>query len=322
MDAIAIATIASATVELLAPYLKSLGEELAKKAGGEIGAKVGETALDKAKQLYEIVKAKFAPKPDAAKVISALEKSPNDEDTQAAVRFHLKEMMASDESFAKELANLLKEASEAGADTIFQTTITGSVQKLSQMGVYGDVKILEISGNVLIVSETAVGKVLARLFQSPVARDITDYIKVIVKSNRFGRKVQFQVPHDITVGAFIDLVVDILQLPWSKRIDELMLSFDFSYSVVFGDKKLPLNQSLRDVGISDGDEVQLFITAIWTDELEKEEQEMKGAFYMLTAEQLLRRENARKTRGVLSQSKIKSLADSCFAFIDEIGYVE
>jgi hypothetical protein len=109
------------------------------------------------------------------------------------------------------------------------------------------------------------------------------------------------------------------KLPWSKRIDELMISFDFSYSVVFGDKKLPLNQSLRDAGISDGDEVQLFIKAIWTDELEKEEQEMKDVIYMLTAEQLLRRENARRARGVLSQSKIKLLADSCFAFIDEIG---
>lgn len=142
MDAIAIATIASATVSLLAPFLKSLGEELTKKTGEEIGAKAGEAAWGKAKQLYEIIKAKFFPKPDTAKVINALEKSPNDEDTQAAVRFHLKEMMTSDESFAKELASLLKEASDAGADTIFQTTIMGNVQKLVQMGnVYGDVNI-------------------------------------------------------------------------------------------------------------------------------------------------------------------------------------
>ena len=201
-------------------------------------------------------------------------------------------------------------------DTERGTNIHGDVAKLTQIGT--------VNGNVLIVSERAVREALSRSLQSPVAQDVTDYIKVVVKSNRFGRKVQFQVPHDITVRAFIDLVVDILQLPWSKRIriiDELMLSFDFSYSVVFGDKKLPPNQSLRDAGISDGDEVQLSITAIWTDKLEKEEQEMKDVIYMLTYEQLLRRENARKARGVLSQSKIKikSLADSCFAFIDEIG---
>jgi len=190
-------------------------------------------------------------------------------------------------------------------DTERGTNIHGDVAKLTQIGT--------VNGNVLIVSERAVREALPRSLQSPVAQDVTDYIKVVVKSNRFGRKVQFQVPHDITVGAFIDLVVDMLQLPWSKRIDELMLSFDFSYSVVFGDKKLPLNQSLRDAGISDGDEVQLSITAILTDKLEKKEQEMKDVVYMRPLK------NARKARGVLSQSKIKSLADSCFAFIDEIG---
>jgi uncharacterized ubiquitin-like protein YukD len=190
-------------------------------------------------------------------------------------------------------------------DTERGTNIHGDVEKLTQIGT--------VNGNVLIVSERAVREALPRLLQSPVAQDVTDYIKVVVKSNRFGRKVQFQVPHDITVGAFIDLVVDVLQLPRSKRIDELMLSLDFSYSVVFGGKKLPPNQSLRNAGISDGDEVQLSIT--WTDKLEKEEQEMKDVIYM----RLPRRENARKARGVLSQSKIKLLADSCFAFIDEIG---
>jgi hypothetical protein len=142
MDASAIATIATAAVSLLVSYLKGLGDELAKKAGGEIGRKTGETVWEKAGHLYDAVKAKFAAKPDTARVINALEESPDDTDTQAAIRFHLKEMMASDEDFAKELADVIAEASEAGADTVFQTTIFGNVQKLVQMGnVHGDVKI-------------------------------------------------------------------------------------------------------------------------------------------------------------------------------------
>jgi len=73
---------------------------------------------------------------------SLLEKSPDDGDTQATVRFQLKDTMATDESFTLELANILKEASEAGVDTIFHTTILGDVQNLVQMGnVYGNVKI-------------------------------------------------------------------------------------------------------------------------------------------------------------------------------------
>jgi hypothetical protein len=142
MDTTVIATIASATISLLVPYLKSMGEEFAKKIGEEIGSKTGETAWSKAKLLCEKVKAKFSAKPETAKVMSALEKAPDDADTQAAVRFHLKDMMTADESFAKELAVILKQASDAGADTIFHTTIFGDVQKLVQMGnVYGDVRI-------------------------------------------------------------------------------------------------------------------------------------------------------------------------------------
>ncbi len=205
-------------------------------------------------------------------------------------------------------------------DSEHRTDIHGDVAKLTQIGT--------VNGNVLIVSEKAVKEALSHSLQSPVAQDVTDYIKVVVKSNRFGRKLQFKVPHGITIGAFIHLVVDILQLPWSKTIDELMLSFDFSYSVVFDGKKLPLNQSLRDAGISDGDEVQLSIQAFWTDEIEKAEQaEQKeakelGSFVWLRRsriQELQRREIARKARGVLNQSKIKSLADGCFTFIDEIG---
>ena len=146
------------------------------------------------------------------------------------------------------------------------TNIHGDVAKLTQIGT--------VNGNILIVNERAVKEALPRSLRSSVAQDVTDYIKVVVRSNRFGRKVQLQVPHDITVGAFIDLVVEVLHLPWSKSIDELMISLDFSYSVVFGEKKLPLNQSLRDAGISDEDEIQLSIRSIWTDEIEEQEQEI------------------------------------------------
>jgi len=126
MDISVVTTIASATISLLVPYLK--------KAGEKVGEKVGEAAWDKTRKLYDTVKAKFATKPDGAKVINALEKSPDDRDIQAAVRFHLKDMMIADESLARELAIILKEASEAGADTVFNTTISGNVQELIQTG--------------------------------------------------------------------------------------------------------------------------------------------------------------------------------------------
>jgi hypothetical protein len=142
MDPITISTIASASVSLIIPYLKSFGEGLAKKIGEEVGSESGKAAWSKTKHLYETVKAKLSAKPDMAKAITSLEKSPDDSDTQAALRFQLKDIMSTDEGFARELANILKEASELGTDTMFNTTILGDVQNLIQMGnVFGDVKI-------------------------------------------------------------------------------------------------------------------------------------------------------------------------------------
>lgn len=142
MDAIAISGIASAVVSLLVPFLKSLVEGMSKKAGEEIGSKASNLAWEKTRKLYEIIKAKFSSTPETSKTIIALEQMPDDNDTQAAIRFQLKDMLTNDDGFAKELAILLKEASDAGVDTVFHTTVMGNVQKLVQMGnVYGDVKI-------------------------------------------------------------------------------------------------------------------------------------------------------------------------------------
>lgn len=134
MDASTIASIASAAVSLLVPYLKGLGEELAKKAGGKIGETAGETALSKVKQLHSSIKAKFAAKPAAAEALDDLTKSPDDSDLQATVRTQLKKILSSDEDFAKELADLLKEAVDACAETVFHTSIQGDVQNLVQIG--------------------------------------------------------------------------------------------------------------------------------------------------------------------------------------------
>jgi hypothetical protein len=134
MDAPEIATIASTIVALLGPYLK--------KAGEKIGEKAGEAAWNATKKLYDAVKARFSAKPEAEKVIKALEQSPEDKDVQAAVRFYLKEMLTTDESLKRELALLLEEALEAGAQTIFRTTISGNVQGFVQaQNIYGSVSV-------------------------------------------------------------------------------------------------------------------------------------------------------------------------------------
>lgn len=140
MDAIIL--IANAAVSLLTPYLKSLMEGIAKKTGEQLGARVGEAAWGKAQKVYERVKEEFSRNPAARNTLDSFGKSPNDKSVQDSVRNQLKEIMVLDRSFTEELAILLREASEAGAETVFQTTIFGDVQiqKLTQIhNVNGDV---------------------------------------------------------------------------------------------------------------------------------------------------------------------------------------
>jgi uncharacterized protein YidB (DUF937 family) len=131
----------SAAISLLVPYVKHLGEELVKETGKKIGMEAGEVVWHKAKELYEIVKAKFVSTPESAEVLVALEDNPDDVVIQSDVRRLLEQMMISDKDFAMRIAGILEEVSKAGAGSVFQTKISGDVQKQVQIGnVSGDVK--------------------------------------------------------------------------------------------------------------------------------------------------------------------------------------
>jgi hypothetical protein len=134
MDPATLATIAGSAVALLSPYLK--------KTAQEIEQTVGSIAVKKVEELLSAIKAKFQKNASAQGSLNDLAKSPDDTENQAAVREYLKKMLSSDEDFANQLTNILKEAANAGADKVFNTTIYGDVQKLTQIGhVNGDVNI-------------------------------------------------------------------------------------------------------------------------------------------------------------------------------------
>ena len=142
MDAVTIGTIASTAISLLVPFLKSIVNGTAERTGEEIGAKAGNLAWEKAKQLHEVLKEKFSSKPETKKNLAVLEKTPDDKEIQSALCFQLKDIFSNDENFAKEIALILKEASDSGADAIFQTTITGNVKNLIQVGdMFGDINL-------------------------------------------------------------------------------------------------------------------------------------------------------------------------------------
>jgi hypothetical protein len=138
MDPTTISVLAGTATSFLVSYLTKLTEGIAT----ETGKKAGGLAWDKAREFYLVLKERFTSEPAASKIFQAIERSPHDSDTQAALRFQLKDMMSIDETVARKLASLLKEADDAGADTVFQTTIHGNIEKLIQIGVvHGNVNV-------------------------------------------------------------------------------------------------------------------------------------------------------------------------------------
>ena len=219
-------------------------------------------------------------------------------------------------------------------ETSNQNIIHGNVGKLTTIGT--------VNGNVLIINEKttieAVNKAVKYstppLPQYPVS-DIADYIKVIVKSKRFGRKVQFQVPQAMTVSAFTNLVVDILQLPSTKTVDEFMISIDFRYSMASGETKLSPYKTLQDVGIQNKSEIELFVSTEWADKVEgkrsagitiqhlgpdrsNSRSELSDLMGLASAF-LGSREVRDVARKIIPQEKIESWTNNYFKYVDEIG---
>ena len=144
MNPAEIAPIASAAITILVPYLQSLGTDFAKEAIESIGSKAGETAWGKAEKLYGFIKGKFSSNSNIDEVIKELEKTPNDEDTQATLRRSLKKEMESDKTFADELRTLVEEISSAKTDVVFNSTFLEKVGTVVQTGnVHGGIHIHE-----------------------------------------------------------------------------------------------------------------------------------------------------------------------------------
>jgi hypothetical protein len=129
MDPASITVVASAVVSLLSAFLKKFASDAAAGAAKEAGA----DSWAKAKNIYDSVKNWFSG--GDASSLESLEQSPDDSDAKAAVQADLQKLMLGDEVIAKQLAALIKEADDAGVDTVFNTNIHGDVEKFYEIGV-------------------------------------------------------------------------------------------------------------------------------------------------------------------------------------------
>lgn len=100
-------TIATALVTVLGPHLPRLLELGGKVADGA-AEKVGEKLVEGVGKLWEKLRDKFKQHPGLKSAAQDLAQAPADKDLEAALRVQLRKLLASDPTFANEMATLLK----------------------------------------------------------------------------------------------------------------------------------------------------------------------------------------------------------------------
>ena len=112
------ALLAKETVAFLAPFLPQLlkaGESVA-EGGAKLGQAAGGGAWEVAKKLWATLSPSVEAKPGTKEAVEEVKANPKDEDAQAALRLQLKKLFAEDETLAREILKIQKEAQEAGVN--------------------------------------------------------------------------------------------------------------------------------------------------------------------------------------------------------------
>ena len=127
MDPATLGMISSTAVTLIVNFLTKAGEEVGKKAGGEV---------------VDMLKSRFAKKPEtrpaAQEALADLEQNPDNKDLHGQMRIQLEKLLKEDDELKNHLEKLLEKAKPANANTTIINQTAGDNSK--QIGqVTGDV---------------------------------------------------------------------------------------------------------------------------------------------------------------------------------------
>ena len=326
MDPTLISTITSTAISFLIPYLKSLVDEFAKGIGKQAGTKTTDVLFDKTKNLYDLVKPKFEQEKTTSDLIDNFEKNPTDPKTQSVVEYHLSQYLLSDSDLLQKLSRSVHELEQirreqinsnvANANTAFQA---GSISGGTNIGTA-----FFVSGSDPSKAIDQIKEFIAQNYDDqknkPVAKP-NNLIEVGVKSNRFKKSFKFRVEKDLYISEFADIIMERLNLLQTKPFPELMIRFDFAYQMSYNGK-LVSNSRLSDLGIVNGERVELMITTIWVDEIEEKEYEeaTQGAIQYDSnqIQELIKRDVAKRARGRITETFIESLANTTFAYVENL----
>lgn len=148
---------------------------------------------------------------------------------------------------------------------------------------------------------------------------VADEEFVYLHSTRFDKFFRMSCELSWTAETTIDHVVSVLELRWNKDVPELGMRWTFVYSLVFDDRKLLLDRTLAEAGVTYGSTLKLGIYGQYEDLYEKELRELWGGgkrYEIVGAMQYEQKlKAAMKARGALTQERLKEMVDSFFSFV-------
>lgn len=150
--------------------------------------------------------------------------------------------------------------------------------------------------------------------------EMSDDEFVYLHSTRFDKFFRMSCSLDWTANRTVDYLTETLALPWNIEVNAVGMKWSFSYGLRLDGKSISLDTRLRDAGITVGSVVQIGISGVYEDLYEKE---LKDAFssdkvYFETIDRMQREQWLREqvaARRLLTKSKLKEIADSCFSHI-------
>lgn len=143
-------------------------------------------------------------------------------------------------------------------------------------------------------------------------------VEVIIHSNRFGRSFRLFVPPDTTPSYLLRILRDTLKLKFSN-IDETMgVELSYTYGLRHKGVSIPLQTSIKDAGVKEGDRLELWIRVTLRDLLEDKDigEQVSLHLYHFSLK-ILSSDVLHARKRAFSSAKVAQLAEQFFKHVDE-----
>ncbi|NRT77623.1 toll/interleukin-1 receptor domain-containing protein [Clostridium beijerinckii] len=142
---------------------------------------------------------------------------------------------------------------------------------------------------------------------------------VYLHSERFDKFFRMDCSFTWSADYMLDYIIKTLNLPYKQEIQQLGMTWSFSYKLIYSDKSIPLSRKLSEFDIKKGAVLKLGISGVYQDLYKKELEAMWQGDKMYEMSGVIIRERelrqAIENRGKLTSTKLKQIANSCFKHI-------